>query len=800
MRKKITAIVLRFIFVFQTTQIVGATEISVDDGILNEVQMEDINPENVEEENCKEENSVKVGDNITATLEGTVLTLHGDGSTYNNEVIGSAECGKNKLFENLDYTNINEIKFEGNIKYIGNYFFFGFNSLREICFPEGMESLGRNSLLLCDNLEKISFPSSLKVIPAFRIGNEVECYPSRKLKEILIPDGVKEISDWAFAACENIENITLPDSIEKIGEYAFFDCDSLLSINLSDSITEIGMGIFSNCKSLQLICIPNTIKVIPSDAFLGCINLSDINIPESVERIEGSAFSNTALEKFTWPKNVSKIPVSVLAECDKLEEVIVPSTVTEIDAQAFRACSSLKKIVIPRSVEFLGMDVFWQSRNVIIYGNSDSKAEAYAYSNNVPFVSMDYRVVFKDNGRTIKTEYVLPGENATPPQLTKDGYKLSWYGDYTNVQEDMVIYAIWTKENENHGGTVIVVTPTPDKKYTVTFKDRDRIIKTEKVLSGEAADYPCIQRFGYELSWDKDFSKVTEDMTVNAVWTILKPEKVSNVTASIVSKKIQLTWDETDYAGYYKIYRKKSSENKFVLLDQTTKTLFKDTTAKENTEYQYKIVAVRSAEGKMYAGQESVIVTAKVKIPIIGKTYSVEGIKYKVGKSHSVAVQGLADALNEIHIPGTVQIFGETFKVKSIDHKAFYKNPDITSVTIGNNVTYIGKYSFYGCDSLKKVMFGNNVTTISTRAFTGCKNLGNVTLPSKLKVLGAEVFYKCPKVKQVVIKSGYLNYVGKKGLMMEKNAVIKVPEKMYASYVKIIEASGKYSETKIKII
>ena len=69
MRKKITAIVLRFIFVFQTTQIVGATEISVDDGILNEVQMEDINPENVEEENCKEENSVKVGDNITAKLE-----------------------------------------------------------------------------------------------------------------------------------------------------------------------------------------------------------------------------------------------------------------------------------------------------------------------------------------------------------------------------------------------------------------------------------------------------------------------------------------------------------------------------------------------------------------------------------------------------------------------------------------------------------------------------------------------------------------------------------------------------------
>ena len=773
----------------QTGCIVQASELS---GKMIKIDEITFNISDVDEY-VQEGNPIQIGKNVYATVNGKMLTISGTGK-YTYDYSDQENWCSNAA-------EIDSVIFEDNLEYIGNYFFDNFTSLKEITFPTNLKEIGENSFQNCSSLERIvlpegvekigngiftgcislksiSFPSTLKKISTLSRNEDLG-----SLETVIISNGVEEIARFAFLGCCSLEKINIPDGMKIIGEGAFAGTSKLKALQLPDSIEIIGSGAFSNSTffecGIERLSWPSNVKIIESGTFSECKNLKEIVIPEGVTEIGNVAFS----------------------DCSSLEGgLVIPQSVTTIGRSAFAYCGKLESICIPKSVTYIGEEAFNECKNLTVYSYKDSIAEKYADNNQIPFVSMDYRVVFKDNGRTIKTEYVFPGENATPPQLTKDGYKLSWYGDYTNVQEDMVINAVWTKENENHGGTVIVVTPTPDKKYTVTFKDRDRIIKTEKVLSGEAADYPCIQRYGYELSWDKDFSKVTEDMTVNAVWTILKPEKVSNVTASIVSKKIQLTWDETDYAGYYKIYRKKSSENKFVLLDQTTKTLFKDTTAKENTEYQYKIVAVRSAEGKMYAGQESVIVTAKVKIPIIGKTYSVEGIKYKVGKSHSVAVQGLTDSLNEIHIPGTVQIFGEIFKVKSIDHKAFYKNPDITTVTIGNNVTYIGKYSFYGCDSLKKVMFGNNVTTISTRAFTGCKNLGNVTLHSKLKVLGAEVFYKCPKVKQVVIKSGYLNYVGKKGLMIEKNAVIKVPEKMYASYVKIIEASGKYSETKIRII
>ncbi|MBE7003590.1 MAG: hypothetical protein E7425_04790 [Ruminococcaceae bacterium] len=60
----------------------------------------------------------------------------------------------------------------------------------------------------------------------------------------------------------------------------------------------------------------------------------------------------------------------------------------------------------------------------------------------------------------------------------------------------------------------------------------------------------------------------------------------------------------------------------------------------------------------------------------------------------------------------------------------YAQNDDITTVTIGNGVTSIGKYAFYDCDNLKTVDLGG-VTTIGGYAFGNCSlaslDLGNVT-------------------------------------------------------------------------
>ena len=480
-----------------------------------------------------------------------------------------------------------------------------------------------------------------------------------------------------------------------------------------------------------------------------------------------------------------------------LKEFSVPKAVTEINDQAFTGCTDLVKISIPESVKYIGTDVFKNCRNLTIYGYKDTAAESYAKANNIKFISADYKVIFKDNGRTQKTEYVLEGENATPPSLKeKSGYTLSWDADYTNIQEDMVINAVWTKKDNGGGNTTIIVSPSETNKYTVTFKDRGKIVKTEKVKSGDAAEYPFINRNGYELSWDKDFSKVTANITVNAVWTVIKPNKITSLTAEVQKTSIDLSWDRAENTDYYLVYRKTTSDTEYKQIKKTTKILWTDEDVEPGTEYSYKVVGVCSVDGKKYQGADSDIVTAKIGTPQIGDVYSVGDLKYKVTGAKEVSVIGLAKEEVEIKIPSAVSISGKVYKVTAIQDKAFYQNEDIVSIAIGNNVTYVGKYAFYQCPNLETVKFGKRVAVISTCAFTQCPNLENVTLPSSIRKIGAKAFYQCTSIKVLKINGSALEYVGKKGLAVNKTVTLRLPKKVYTKYRKLIKASGVYFKTK----
>lgn len=521
------------------------------------------------------------------------------------------------------------------------------------------------------------------------------------------------------------------------------------------SIINLGECLLSGFMAVEDIELPKGLKKIGEGVFQYCEKLQKIDIPPSVEEIGEYAWTGSGIETINWPEKVISIPARVFSDTN-LKEFSVPEGVTEINDYAFGNCTKLTKISIPKSVTYIGSDVFKYCRNLTIYGYKDSAAESYAKANTINFISVDYKVVFKDNGRTQKTEYVASGQNATPPTLSsKPGYTLSWDADYTNVTEDMVVNAVWTKNDGGNGGgnTTIIVTPSETNKYTVTFKDRGKIVKTEKVKSGDAAEYPYISRNGYELSWDKDFSKVTANITVNAVWTVIKPEKVTSLTAEVQKNSIDLSWDRAENTDYYLVYRKATSDTEYKQIKKITQILWTDEDVEPGTEYSYKVVGVCSVDGKKYQGADSDIVTAKIGTPQIGDVYSVGDLKYKVTGAKEVSAIGLAKEKVEINIPSAVSISGKVYKVTSVQAKAFYQNEDIVSIAIGNNVTYVGKYAFYQCPNLETVKFGKRVSVISTCAFTQCPNLESVILPASVKRLGAKVFYKCNSIRVIQIES-----------------------------------------------
>ena len=94
----------------------------------------------------------------------------------------------------------------------------------------------------------------------------------------MIPEGVNEIKNWAFAGCTSLQSIEIPDSVTTIGYSAFSGCSSLQSIVISNSVTKIGHVAFRGCSSLQSIEIPDSVTKIGVSAFDGCTSLQSISI------------------------------------------------------------------------------------------------------------------------------------------------------------------------------------------------------------------------------------------------------------------------------------------------------------------------------------------------------------------------------------------------------------------------------------------------------------------------------------------------------------------------------------------
>lgn len=59
-------------------------------------------------------------------------------------------------------------------------------------------------------------------------------------KEVVIPNGVTSIGEYAFFRCKSLKSVIIPDGVTSIGNYAFSDCKSLRSVVIPDSVISIG--------------------------------------------------------------------------------------------------------------------------------------------------------------------------------------------------------------------------------------------------------------------------------------------------------------------------------------------------------------------------------------------------------------------------------------------------------------------------------------------------------------------------------------------------------------------------------
>ena len=87
--------------------------------------------------------------------------------------------------------------------------------------------------------------------------------------DIVIPDGVTEISPNSFAKCD-IYSVSFPDSVTTIGESAFSSCKTLFSIEFSNNLSKIESNAFKNCTAIKSLVLPDSLIEIGYYAFSEC--------------------------------------------------------------------------------------------------------------------------------------------------------------------------------------------------------------------------------------------------------------------------------------------------------------------------------------------------------------------------------------------------------------------------------------------------------------------------------------------------------------------------------------------------
>ena len=237
--------------------------------------------------------------------------------------------GKSKIIS-FRNKNIESYVIPSSVTSIGDWAFYGCDSLSEVVIPSSVTSIGDRAFAGCGSLS-----------------------------EVVIPSSVTSIGDRAFAGCGSLSEVVIPSSVTSIGDSAFKDCGSLSSIVIPSSVTSIGDWAFYDCRSLSDIVIPSSVTSIGDWAFCGCSSLSDIVIPSSVTRIGNSVFRGcSSLSDIVIPSSVTSIGDWAFWGCGSLSSIVIPDSVTSIGCSAFFDCGSRSSIVIPSSVTSIGDSAF----------------------------------------------------------------------------------------------------------------------------------------------------------------------------------------------------------------------------------------------------------------------------------------------------------------------------------------------------------------------------------------------------------------------------------------------------------
>lgn len=226
--------------------------------------------------------------------------------------------------------------------------------------------------------------------------------------DLVIPEGITTISEYAFCEFKNLYSVQLPKSLVTIDECAFVSCKNLAKVNFSaatnlttigkyafldTSLTEINLpeslriiceGAFSNAYRLKrnnytylsagTVCLlPQTNLVtpviasvcIPKNTFVEQYAFTDTCMQEllvKADKIAPQAFSASKVRNVIWDSEATSLAEYAFCNCNELSSFAITVHAAEylhkIESYAFHGCSSLFEFTATDNVEVIGDNAF----------------------------------------------------------------------------------------------------------------------------------------------------------------------------------------------------------------------------------------------------------------------------------------------------------------------------------------------------------------------------------------------------------------------------------------------------------
>lgn len=305
----------------------------------------------------------------------------------------------------------------GSVTHVGTEAFWHCDYLTNVTVERGTTHIGARAFYYCGNLETITLPDTLSSVNESAFGKapirtliisegseEVPLHFAdafkNTLKNVVIPDSVKIINDYAFYDFQNLTSVTIGKGVTHIFSYAFYGCSKLTEVHISDLAAWCkisfsqgfsiptptanplcnGGKLYLNGKLVTDLVIPNSVTSVKGAAFSGCSSLTSVTIPDHVTSLGAYTFSGcSSLTNLIIPNSVTSIGECTFADCTGLTSITIPDSVTSITNSAdsthlnsFRNCSIDRLIIADGSKTITYKIIVGNPKSVLIPGSITS--------------------------------------------------------------------------------------------------------------------------------------------------------------------------------------------------------------------------------------------------------------------------------------------------------------------------------------------------------------------------------------------------------------------------------------------